>query len=409
MKKRTLSIMLGCMLVLCTVLTGCKADAPQKAEDEAAGKGGEIGVDEIQVKASVTGDGAAIESIEYHLNQKPDDGLQKDDFKITKEDKEYAVTAIEVEGNTVIARTEPVSLEQAKVPEQLKIDCTNDLFDADASVLQDVQIQTADEFVHQTFTDESGTDLSCWLYVPEGGENLPLMVWLHGGGEVLASSYEGANLMANKGAVTWMEHGKETAVLSVQFPENYSFGIADKAEELKQMEAYNVAQYELIQKLIADGTVDESRVYVCGASSGGGAALRFVMQYPDLFAAVLAISAKDTVIPISEQYGLNYNFEDVTIPEEEYNKCVERMRPVLQIEGLKDVPIWFVQAENDPVCTSYTSKIMYQILSEMGSQGNHLTLYSNEDLDNNIVKYHASWVPALDDEEIIDWVYEQHR
>lgn len=406
MKRKTIIILLSCAFVLCATLTGCKAGNSEKKDDKPTE---DLTVTNIKVKSSVTSDGGAIECIEYHFNQNPDVNLKKEDFQITQDDKDYAVTEIETKENTIIVRTDSILLEQATVPAQLKVDCTNDMFDADASKLQDIQIKTVDEFVHHTYTDENNTELSYWLYAPEGSKNLPLMVWLHGGGEVLASSYEGANLISSKGAVTWIEHGKETAVLSVQFPENYSFGITEKEEEYQQMKAYNTAQYELIQTLIADGTVDANRVYICGASSGGGGALSFLMQYPDLFAAAVPIAAKDTVIPLSEPYGLSYNFEDVTISDEEYDKCVELMRPILQIDGIENIPIWFVQTENDPICTSYTSKIMYQILSEMGAQNNHITLYSDEDMGNEIIKYHFSWVPALDNEEIIDWVYAQER
>ena len=103
--------------------------------------------------------------------------------------------------------------------------------------------------------------------MPKTSDLLPLVVWEHGGGEVLATSYEGANLKANRGAVVWPESGHKTAVLSVQYPANYGFEVTTIPEEFELMKKYNTAKYELISKLIADGKVDADRVYISGVSS----------------------------------------------------------------------------------------------------------------------------------------------
>ena len=70
--------------------------------------------------------------------------------------------------------------------------------------------------------------------------------------------------------MAWIENGFETAVLSVQYPENYSFGITGIPEEFEKMKAFGKAKYELIQKLIKEEKVDPVRIYISGCSSGGG-------------------------------------------------------------------------------------------------------------------------------------------
>lgn len=79
-------------------------------------------------------------------------------------------------------------------------------------------------------------------------------------------------------------------------------------DQLQQMQRFNTAKYELIQSPIKAHQVDGSRVYISGVSSGGGAAIRFMMQYLDLFAGAVVIAAKDTVIPLSKKYDLAYKF-----------------------------------------------------------------------------------------------------
>jgi predicted peptidase len=321
------------------------------------------------------------------------------------------------EGNTLKLVTEPFFFDGAGayldgkfVHYDFSVKCADEAlsFTKDKCKLH---TKTVDGFVAGNYKASNGIELPYWLYMPEDTAPVPLMVWLHGGGEVLETSYKGANLTKNRGATCWIESGRKTAVLSVQFPKNYAFGISAKPEELKMMEEYNVVQYELIQELISDGKIDAKRVYVSGASSGGGAVLRFIMQYPDFFAAALPICAKDTLIPISEPYGLAFKMQgSLEISDEAYEKCYNDISCLMQQYSITNVPIWFVQAENDPVCTSYTSKIMYDVLNKMGAVKNKISMYGDQEMrDKNAPFLHASWIPAFNDTEIIDWIYAQSK
>ncbi len=292
------------------------------------------------------------------------------------------------------------------------VDCTNDKLDSVKGRFA-VETPIVDDFKMNTYTSSEGTVIKYWLYTPkDSAGSVPLMVWEHGGGEVLSSSFEGANLVANRGAVSWIENGYETAVLSVQYPENYAFEITENPEQFKMMKAYNVAKFELISQLIDDGIVDKQRVYISGASSGGGGAVRFVMQYPDLFAGGLLMCTKDTLVPMSLKYDLAYkleNKEDLRITQEEYDASYADALSELKGNDITNVPLWIVHAENDQVCTSYTSKMLYDALNELGAQGNHLTLYSDDEMEAMGVHtiYHGVWTPTLHNMEIMDWVYDQ--
>lgn len=275
-------------------------------------------------------------------------------------------------------------------------------------------IRSVDDFVHHRFIAKDGTKLSYWLYLPDHQPLAPLMVWEHGGGEVLSSSYPRANLEANRGATAWVESSHPTAVLSVQYPDNYRFGIADIPDQFEQMQRYNTAKYELIQSLIDSKLIDAKRVYLSGASSGGGAGLRFIMQYPKLFAAAVIIAAKDTIVPLSDKYHLAYQFDApisaLRLAEDDYESSYQEMENALSDSNITNVPIWFAQAKNDRICTSYTSIMMFDILQKQGATANHLTLYSDADMAAAQVPLnHFSWVPTLNNRKIIDWVYQQHK
>ncbi|MFV0518934.1 MAG: LysM peptidoglycan-binding domain-containing protein [Lachnospirales bacterium] len=383
----------------------------------------EVEVVSVTANTTVENDGLYVNSYTYLLSEDYTSELSKDSFKIEytvapnaylgetePSVKEAEITNVTVNGSEVLIEVVPAIYTSLT---NVTITSANESFN---SVKENFEVskELVDLFEHNTFTSSEGVELSYFLYLPEETtENLPLMVWEHGGGEVLAASFEGANLSANKGAVTWIENDIETAILSVQYPANYSFSITSVEEEYAQMQAFNDAKYELIQELITAGTVNKDRVYITGISSGGGGALRFVMQYPDLFASGLIIAAKDTVAPISTPYNLAYQLTDpslLKLSEEDYNTVYGLMETELANYDFTEVPLWFVHAENDPVCTYYTTTMTYEILEKMGAKENKLTVYTDEEMQAaGQFFYHSSWVPALVDEEIIDWLYSQSK
>lgn len=378
-------------------------------------------IEEIYAQTYIAPSGQTLDKIVYKLNTIDSNSkFTKDDFKVvvtntivdwnTKEETVSEVSAtiekVTVEDNSLI-------LDLANLPYKTITDITvegqDDFYN---STFKDYKIvtKTVDDFKKATFKDSHGTELTYWLYIPKTQKNVPLVIWEHGGGEVLASSFEGSNLVASQGATAWIENGYKTAVLSVQYPENYSFGISEISDEMKKMGAFNTAKYELVQSLIKDGVVNKNMVYVTGASSGGGGALRFVMQYPDLFAGALVVSAKDTIVPISKKYDLAYQLDDpakLKITDQQYAETYAAMETELaKYPDTIEVPIWFVHAKNDQVTTSYTSIMMEDILKKMGAKKNKITLYSDEEMEKGGVHsiYHGSWQLAYQDKDMLDWL-----
>ena len=419
MKKALVLALCGAMGV--SLLTGCGTKAENGNESENGNEAKETEVESVTASTYVAPGGRTLNKLIYSLSTTEGVDLSPEDFKIKftiapveylgeteSKEQDAEISDVKIQNNEVTVEFPEVSFSTI---EKAEIDCTDDKFDCtDADYV--VATKTADEFEKNEFTAKDGTELTYYLYMPENEKNVPLMVWEHGGGEVLESSYEGANLHASRGAVAWVEDGFDTAVLSVQYPKNYSFGISEIPEELDQMNKFGTAKYELIQQLIEEGKIDASRVYISGASSGGGGAIRFIMQYPDLFAGALVMSAKDTVIPLSTKYDLAYKFgnnDDLRITDEEYQSSYNEMKEYMKDYDITNVPIWFVQAEDDQICTSYTSKMLYDVLKEMGAENNKITIYSDEEMENagQHGSYHGSWAVALEDNEMLSWVYDQ--
>lgn len=251
-----------------------------------------------------------------------------------------------------------------------------------------VSIRTVDEFEPGTFTASNGETLPYRLKLSGSTGPQPLVVWLHGGGEVGTDNIK--QLTENRGATTWTESGKDTSVLAVHYPKNYDWAIYSNAEQLKKMQDYFVLQYELIQKLVAEGKVDPDRIYLAGVSSGGGGAFRFMMQYPDLFAGAIVVAAKDAVA--------------------DYKGPVDAFKQ--ELKGLVDMPLWIVHAENDPITDSRTSKLAYQALTELGSTKVKETLYTDEFMDSQRfygAMKHWSWAPVFNDQNMINWLFSQKR
>ncbi|WP_277408204.1 prolyl oligopeptidase family serine peptidase [Lacrimispora xylanisolvens] len=279
--RRCLFLSMVLMLSSTAFITTANAE-PDKA----------VTVENVTLHTYVGDDGQEVQSITYRLKDISALGsIAPNDFSITIGSESYMVNDIKIMGNNVKLYVDPFRyLGKTVYDEKMQpthydflINSTIDGLDLKKGDPCQIKTRTVDDFVKGTFKGSNGIELPYWLYMPAGTAKVPLMLWEHGGGEVLSSSFEGANILNNRGAVSWIEDGYQTAVLSFQFPENYSFGISEEPDQLKKMQDYNDVIHEFIQDLIKKGKIDSKRVYISGASSGGGAVLRFVMQYPDFF------------------------------------------------------------------------------------------------------------------------------
>ncbi|TDQ18511.1 prolyl oligopeptidase family protein [Algoriphagus boseongensis] len=178
----------------------------------------------------------------------------------------------------------------------------------------------------------------------------PLIIWLHGGGE--GGTDPSIALLGNK---AYNYASPEIQVLFggayVLAPQTPTFWM-DAGEGMTRGQVndiYNEAVFALIQDFVAKNPgVDPTRIYVGGCSNGGYISLKLIFEHPDYFAAGY-ISA------------LAYNNEFVT----------DQM-----IQKIKNVPIWFVHAKNDPTTKAPETVIpIYDRLKQAGAKNVYLSLY----------------------------------
>ena len=128
-------------------------------------------------------------------------------------------------------------------------------------------------------------------------KNVPLLVWQIGGGEYDKDMMTVAT--ANRCLVSLAKEGIPCAALvfAIANP-NYHYSASLFPEKIERIDRNNALQMAFIDTLIADGTVDGSRLFCAGASSGGGCTMRFMMQFANRFKGAIPCCAMDPIVPI---------------------------------------------------------------------------------------------------------------
>ncbi|WP_346676898.1 prolyl oligopeptidase family serine peptidase [Erysipelatoclostridium sp. An173] len=212
------------------------------------------------------------------------------------------------------------------------------------------------------------------LYSPEADDHSnALVIWNHGGGEF---GYDvEIPLLANK----------VTALADDEFQDtmNNAYILAPQRQPGTDNDKNAETIYQLVLKLLRENPdIDPNKVIVGGCSAGGLMTMTMLFAHPDLYAGAFPICAA-------------YNPEDAT----------DEM-----IESIKDVPIWFIHAENDDTVSVDYSKTFESRLEAVGAEVHtsyfadvHDTSGRFDDEDGNPHQYsgHWSWV-YFDNNECVD-------
>ena len=146
---------------------------------------------------------------------------------------------------------------------------------------------------------------------------------------------------------------------------------------------YTGALKAMIDEFIArfPAVIDPDRVYIGGDSNGGFMTMRMLMSYPDFFAGAYPICEAMLDKRVSEK----------------------------DIQNLKEIPIWFTHAKNDPVVKPADYVLpTYQRLMAAGAKNCHFSywdkivdmhgLFQNEKGEPWEYMGHFAWIPMLNDD-----------
>ena len=195
------------------------------------------------------------------------------------------------------------------------------------------------------------------IYLPNGYESdseaeFPLLLFLHGGGP----GGDDLEMLKRSGFAGKIEEGKSFPfmVLSPQNPHPRKFW-------------NETALITLLDKIQKEYRVDPSRVWVAGLSRGGYGAWRMAIQYPDRFAALVAV-------------------------------CGET--PDHYASWLGDMPIWVFHGEDDRTISIKESDEMVAALKKNGNPVRY-TRYPDTG--------HNAWDQAFSDPELYKWLLAQKK
>lgn len=223
-----------------------------------------------------------------------------------------------------------------------------------------------DRFNYGTFKANEG-ELKYRLLFPDAiKRKLPLVIFLHGSGERGDDNEAQLKWGAQQFASDKNMKHYPAFVVAPQCPENDQWSAYDgqfKANPTKPMALVR----GMIDDLIKEYPIDETRIYITGLSMGGFGTFDALARYPDLFAAAVPVCGSGDPATVDK---------------------------------FKDTPIWiYTGAEDDVVRPERTVK-MFNALMDAGAKPGYTQVPEVG---------HFSWIAAYSDEMLIEWMFRQRK
>jgi len=197
--------------------------------------------------------------------------------------------------------------------------------------------------------------LNYLLYLPKGYDkgkkDWPVLLFLHGGGEV----GDDLSKLKKHGPPKLIDAGKDLAFIVVS-PQTQRFGWEPQA------------LHGLLDEVESKYRVDKDRVYVTGFSMGGMGTWALAASRPERFAAIVPICG-----------GGN----------------------PADAKKLKDLPIRIYQGAKDPIVRLVTAEKMHKALEDAGAKDAELKVYPDAG--------HDCWTETYDDAKVFEWLLKQKR
>lgn len=299
--------------------------------------------------------------------------------------------------------------------------CTNPDFSFTAKDVDKSTIEVIDDCIHGTYTF-AGLTREYMLYLPKDEEgktlkNVPLLVWQIGGGEYDKDMMTVA--LANRCLVSLPQHQQKCATLVFALANpNYSYSASLYPEKIELIDRNNALQMAFIDELIQNGTIDGSRLFCAGASSGGGCTMRFMMQFASRFKAAIPCCAMDPIVPIhkvEETYKGQWA-DDVTKAFKgkmyKWNGSDMELQDI-DTKAFVNLPMYFVHAEDDTTCKVASTHVYMEARKRLGAKNDKVQIYSDADMKEygfGGFLAHFSWCRLLNDYKdgsAMDWLVKQ--
>lgn len=215
------------------------------------------------------------------------------------------------------------------------------------------------------------------LSLPEGydeNKKYPLFLFLHGAGERGNDNLLHLSVNTPFGVLMNEENRVKFPCIAVapQCPENHqwvntdwSMGSYRQAEIPISIHLSMVA--DLLDQLVKEYPIDESRIYIIGISMGGYGTWDLIVRYPNRFAAAIPIAG-----------GGDPNLA----------------------QRIKDIPIWAFHGDIDTVVPPSSSRDMVTALNNVSANISYTEFQGVE---------HNSWSPAYNEPTLFSWLFSQKK
>jgi predicted peptidase len=231
-----------------------------------------------------------------------------------------------------------------------------------------------DLFVKRVYENIEGEILNYRLLVPvnyDSDQQYPLILFLHGAGE--RGDDNEAQLKWGVTRFSEKEIMKKYSafVIAPQVPEgefwaHLNWRQTDLETESEPRLPLKLS-IEVINKIIDEFPIDTSRVYITGLSMGGFGTWDAIIRYPDKFAAALPVCGGGDISRAAD---------------------------------IAHIPIWNFHGALDEVVPADLSRSMIHAIIEAGGTPGY-TEYPHVG--------HDSWIPAYNDDYVLDWLFSQSR
>ncbi|MDO4548723.1 MAG: PHB depolymerase family esterase [Clostridia bacterium] len=261
-------------------------------------------------------------------------------------------------------------------------------------------------FTKQTFAlnliegnEDDARQMYYWLHLPsdyDASKSYPIVMYLHGGGQTRNRADD--IMVRNTIASAFLAKDKEDMIIIAPQANDTELAGGGWSGDEMQLTDFSKGAYALLNKTIADYSVDENRVYLIGLSAGSVGSSVLITNYAHEGVFTAALLSADPV----------------------YGSYVGAARLARALADT-DLPVWYTQHERDATCwnqeTGYNHG--YTVFSNLRA-----LLEDIEQIEGNASKCritsfpysmyarptsHFTWANMYSDDMYLDWLLAQSK